>query len=606
LKALGHLNKYFYKYRVRLILGLLFVTASNLFAVFPAQSVRIAIDLVEENLVTYKLYAGTGLQPDVYRQVGFIVLYFAALVMIFALIKGFFMYLMRQTLIVMSRHIEFDLKNEIFNHYQQLSLSFYRKNNTGDLMARISEDVSRVRMYIGPAIMYAMNLAVTIILVVWAMFAVNVKLSILVLLPLPVLSYTIFRVNTLINKRGDAIQAQLSTLTSFVQEAFSGIRVMKAFAVEKDSRMDFEKETDEYYNRSMALARVDAMFFPLMVFLTGLSTLITIAVGGMMVINGEITIGNVAEFVLYVNLLVWPVTSLGWTSSLVQRAAASQQRINEFLRTEPEIVSTVHDPFVFSHSITFENVSFRYEGKTAYALDHISFSVKKGETLAILGATGSGKSTIVQLLLRMMDVQQGRILIDGKDIRTINLQSFREQAGYAPQDVFLFSDTIAGNISFGLTGTEENIADRIVRAADDAVLSGNIKDFPAGYETVVGERGITLSGGQKQRVSIARALIRNPELLIFDDCLSAVDTGTEAAILRNLRRIMKGKTAMIISHRVSTVKDADQIIVLDNGRIEESGTHTSLVEKGGRYAGLYQSQLLEEMRQNGTESERDS
>lgn len=606
MKALKHLNKYFYKYRVRLILGLLFVTASNLFAVFPAQSVRIAIDLVQENLTTYKLYAGTKLQDDVYRQVGFIVLYFAGLVLAFALIKGFFMYLMRQTLIVMSRHIEFDLKNEIFDHYQQLSLSFYRKNNTGDLMARISEDVGRVRMYVGPAVMYAMNLVVTIILVLWAMFSVNVKLSIYVLLPLPVLSYAIFKVNTIINRRGDAIQAQLSTLTSFVQEAFSGMRVMKAFAVEDDSRKDFEDETTEYYKRSMALAKVDAMFFPLMVFLTGLSTLITIAVGGMFVINGEITIGNVAEFVLYVNLLVWPVTSLGFTSSLVQRAAASQQRINEFLETRPEIISPESETFQFNHSIRFDHVSFTYEGKTVHALKDISFTVNKGQTLAILGSTGSGKSTIVQLLLRMMDVQEGKILIDGKDLRTVNIKTFKEKTGYAPQDVFLFSDTIANNIAFGFTGEEQDITKRIKQAAADAALADTIADFPQGYETVVGERGITLSGGQKQRVSIARALIKNPDLLLFDDCLSAVDTKTESEILRNLRRIMVDKTALIISHRVSTVKDADHIIVLDHGMITEAGTHQQLLDKGERYAELYQSQLLEEMNNDLPDSERNN
>lgn len=606
MKALKHLNKYFYKYRVRFILGLLFVTASNLFAVFPAQSVRIAIDLVQENLTTYKLYAGTGLQEEVYKRVGFIILYFSGLVLLFALIKGFFMYLMRQTLIVMSRHVEFDLKNEIFDHYQQLPMSFYRRNNTGDLMARISEDVGRVRMYIGPAVMYAMNLAVTIILVVWAMFSVNVKLSVLVLLPLPVLSYAIFKVNTVINRRGDAIQSQLSTLTSFVQEAFSGMRVMKAFAVEDDSRKDFEKETEEYYQRSMALAKVDAMFFPLMVFLTGLSTLITIAIGGMLVINGEITIGNVAEFILYVNMLVWPVTSLGFTSSLVQRAAASQQRINEFLETKPDIIASDKEPFHFNQSVQFDNVSFRYEGKAAYALKNVSFTVHKGETMAILGSTGSGKSTIVQLLLRMMDVEEGRILIDGKDLRTINIKAFKEQTGYAPQDVFLFSDTIANNIAFGLNGNEENLKQRIETAAADAALSGNIKDFPNGFETVVGERGITLSGGQKQRVSIARALIKNPELLLFDDCLSAVDTKTESEILRNLKRIMNDKTAIIISHRVSTVKDADHIIVLDDGMITESGTHQQLLDKEGRYAQLYQSQLVEEMEGDEADSERDN
>ncbi|MES2558927.1 MAG: ABC transporter ATP-binding protein [Bacteroidota bacterium] len=594
MKALKHLNKYFYKYRLRFVLGILFVTASNLFAVFPAQSVRIAIDLVQENLATYKLYSDTSLQSMVYKQVGVIIIYFALLVMVFALIKGFFMYLMRQTLIVMSRHVEYDLKNEIFNHYQNLPLSFYRKNNTGDLMARISEDVGRVRMYIGPAVMYMINLTVTIILVVWAMFTVNVKLSIIVLLPLPILSYAIFKVNTTINKRSDAIQSQLSTLTSFVQEAFSGIRVMKAFAVENDSRADFEVETEKYYQRSMSLAKVDAMFFPLMVFLTGMSTLLTIGIGGMMVINGEITIGNIAEFVLYVNLLTWPVASLGFTSSLIQRAAASQQRINEFLQTQPEIVSERDETFSFGDEIVFNNVSYTYEGKTIPALNHVSFTIKKGETLAILGSTGSGKTTIVQLLLRMMDITEGAITIDGKPLKSIDIRKFKQQIGYAPQDVFMFSDTIASNISFGLASDTPELTRLIREASDNAALTEAINDFPEGVETVVGERGITLSGGQKQRVSIARALIKDPELLILDDCLSAVDTKTEAEILNNLKIIMKKKTAVIISHRVSSVKDADYIIVLDGGKITEEGSHSNLLQKGTQYFELYQRQLSDE------------
>lgn len=565
-----------------------------MFAVFPAQSVRIAIDLVQENLATYKLYAGTSLQMVVYKQVGSIIIYFALLVMAFALIKGFFMYLMRQTLIVMSRHVEYDLKNEIFNHYQNLPLSFYRKNNTGDLMSRISEDVGRVRMYIGPAVMYIINLTVTIILVLWAMFSVNVKLSIIVLLPLPILSFAIFKVNTIINRRSDAIQSQLSTLTSFVQEAFSGVRVMKAFAVEDDSRLDFEKATEEYYQRSMSLAKVDAMFFPLMVFLTGMSTLLTIGVGGLMVINGEITIGNVAEFVLYVNLLTWPVASLGFTSSLIQRAAASQQRINEFLQTQPDIASVKDDSFAFEHEITFKNVSYTYEGKTIPALSNLSFVVPKGKTLAILGSTGSGKTTIVQLLLRMMDVTNGQILIDGKELKYIDIRKFKAQVGYAPQDVFMFSDTIAHNISFGLASDTPELSSRIQKAAKNAALTEAIDDFQQGFETVVGERGITLSGGQKQRVSIARALIKDPEVLILDDCLSAVDTKTESEILNNLKKLTIKKTAIIISHRVSSVKDADYIIVLDAGMIVEEGTHQSLLHDGKRYFELYQRQMTDD------------
>jgi ATP-binding cassette subfamily B protein len=576
------------------VLGLVFVTASNLFAVFPAQSVRMAIDLLQENLATYKLYVGTPLQDGVYKEVGWIILYFAGLVTFFALVKGFFMYLMRQTLIVMSRQVEYDLKNEIFNHYQQLPLAFYRKNNTGDLMARISEDVGRVRMYIGPAIMYMMNLSVTIILVVWAMFSVNVKLSVMVLLPLPLLSYAIFRVNTVINKRSDAIQSQLSRLTSFVQEAFSGIRVIKAFGVEKDSQEDFYAETNEYYNKSMSLARVDAMFFPLMVFLTGMSTLLTIAIGGGMVINGEITIGNIAEFIMYVNILVWPVTSLGYTSSLIQRAAASQNRINEFLQTQPDIVSSHDQDFVFRDEIRFENVSYCYDGKTQNALSNLSFAIPKGKTVAIIGATGSGKTTIVQLILRMMDISSGKITVDGQPLDTLNLHAYKAKIGYAPQDVFMFSDTIANNIAFGLTDDVQALDQRISDAAYNAALSETISDFSQGLQTVVGERGITLSGGQKQRVSIARAIIKEPEILLFDDCLSAVDTKTEAFILQQFRKILKDKTVIMISHRVSTVKDADMIIVLNEGTIIESGTHTELIQKRGQYAELYEKQLMEE------------
>ncbi len=597
MKALKHLNKYFYKYRLRFVFGLLFVTASNLFAVFPAQSVRMAIDLVIENISTYQLYKGSELNAEVYSRVGFVIIYFALLITLFAIIKGFFMYLMRQTLIVMSRHVEFDLKNEIFDHYQQLPQSFYRKNNTGDLMARISEDVSRVRMYIGPAVMYLMNLSVTIILVVWAMFSVNVTLSVLVLLPLPILSYTIFKVNNIINKRSDAIQTQLSKLTSFVQEAFSGIRVIKAFAVEQHSRKEFKEETSNYYDLSMNLAKVDATFFPLMVFLTGMSTLLTISIGGWMVIRGEITIGNIAEFVIYVNMLTWPVTSLGWTSSLIQRAAVSQQRINEFLQTQPDIVNTTEAQMSFDKEIRFENVSYMYEGKTINALSQINLVIPKGKVLAVLGTTGSGKTTLVQLLLRMMDVSEGAITVDGVNVKQLNMRDFKSRIGYAPQDVFMFSDTIANNINFGMGATTVNLEGKMKEASRRAALLESIQEFPKGFDTLVGERGITLSGGQKQRVSIARALVKEPELLILDDCLSAVDTKTESEILGHLKQVLKDKTAIIISHRVSTVKDADQIVVLDDGKIAEQGSHSELLEAGGAYASLYYSQLKEERKE---------
>ena len=595
MKSLKHLNKYFYRYRYRLILGMLFVIISNLFSAFPAKAVSLAIDLLLDNLKTYKLFESTNLQDAVSLNVTKVVLFFAVLIIAFALIRGFFMFLMRQSIIVMSRLIEYDLKNEVFYHYQLLSPSFYRKNNTGDLMARISEDVSRVRMYIGPAIMYFTNLTATFLVIIPIMFSVHAKLAILVLLPLPILSYAIFRINNTINKRSDAIQNQLSKLTGFAQETFSGIRVIKAFGAEANFRSDFEKEVNEYQKRSMSLAKVDATFFPLMLFLTGLSTLITVFIGGIFVLRGEITIGNITEFVIYVNLLTWPVASLGWTSSLVQRAAASQERLNEFLHTQPEIVNPSNTPFRFQKQIELKDVYFRYEGKNDFALRDINLTLQKGKTLAILGTTGSGKSTLVQLLLRTMDITNGSICVDGKNIKEINLIDYKLHIGYAPQDVFLFSDSIANNIAFGVSQLAPDLNAKVETAAKQAALLSSIQEFPEGMNTMIGERGVTLSGGQKQRVSIARALIKNPDLLIFDDCFSAVDTKTESEILINLKQLMRNKTVVIISHRVSTVKDADHIILLNQGEIIEQGTHDALLLLNGSYTDLYQSQLLEEI-----------
>ncbi len=574
---------------------MLFVIISNLFSAFPAKAVSLAIDLLLDNLNTYKLFESTNLQNAVSLNVTKVVLFFAVLIIVFALIRGFFMFLMRQSIIVMSRLIEYDLKNEVFNHYQLLSPSFYRKNNTGDLMARISEDVSRVRMYIGPAIMYFTNLTATFLVIIPIMFTVHAKLAMLVLLPLPVLSYAIFRINNTINKRSDAIQNQLSKLTGFAQETFSGIRVIKAFGAEANFRSDFEKEVNEYQKRSMSLAKVDATFFPLMLFLTGLSTLITVFIGGIFVLRGEITIGNITEFVIYVNLLTWPVASLGWTSSLVQRAAASQERLNEFLHTQPEIVNPSNFPFHFQKQIELKDVDFRYEGKNDFALRGINLLLQKGKTLAVLGTTGSGKSTLVQLLLRTMDVTNGSISIDGINIKEINLNDYKSHIGYAPQDVFLFSDSIANNIAFGVSQLEPDLNAKVETAAKQAALLSSIQEFPEGMNTMIGERGVTLSGGQKQRVSIARALIKNPDLLIFDDCFSAVDTKTESEILINLKQLMHNKTVVIISHRVSTVKDADHIILLNQGKIIEQGTHDALLLLNGNYKDLYQSQLLEDI-----------
>ena len=598
MKSLKHLNKYFYKYRYRLVVGMLFVIISNLFSAIPAKAVGLAIDLLIDNLSTYKFFKFTSLNVDVVANIAQVVLIFSALVILFALIRGFFMFLMRQSIIVMSRLIEYDLKNEVFTHYLQLSPAFYRKNNTGDLMARISEDVSRVRMYIGPAVMYFTNLTATFLVVIPIMFAVHAKLALVVLLPLPILSYAIFKINNTINKRSDAIQSQLSEITSFAQETYSGIRVIKAFGAEANFRADFERESNEYKKRSMDLAKVDATFFPLMLFLTGLSSLITVFLGGIFVLRGEITLGNITEFVIYVNLLTWPVASLGWTSSLVQRAAASQERLNEFLHTKPEITNPSPQPFTFNDTIEFKQVNFKYEGKTEYALKNINIKLQKGRTLAVLGTTGSGKTTLVQLLLRVMDVTEGQILIDGKNLTEINLHDYKKHIGYAPQDVFLFSDTIANNISFGVELVDADLTEKVNTAAQQAALLSSIKEFPDGMKTMIGERGVTLSGGQKQRVSIARALIKNPDILLFDDCLSAVDTKTEAEILSNLKQIMIGKTAIIVSHRVSTVKDADHILVLDNGVIEEEGTHQQLMALNKRYHELYTSQMLEDLNKN--------
>jgi ATP-binding cassette subfamily B protein len=595
LKSLKHLHKYFIKYKIRLFWGVLFVAASNLFAIFPAQLVRKSIDLIKsqlEKLVQAKHNAGVKLEIE--NELGEAILYFTFLVISFAIIRGLFMYFMRQTIIVMSRKIEYDLKNEIFNHYQQLDQTFYRNNRIGDLMSRISEDVSRVRMYVGPALMYSINLVITIILVLVVMFAVNTRLTWLVIAPLPILSYAIYKINNLINTRSDAIQEQLSGLTSFVQEAFSGIRVIKAFATEENNSLAFEKQTQIYREKQMHLAQVDAFFFPLMVFLTGLSSLLTIYIGGIEVIAGRATLGNIAEFIIYVNILIWPVTSLGYTSSLIQRAAASQARINDFLNTKPSLNFHPESDCIFEEAIQFKEVSYTYPGKEIPAIASISFTLKKGSNLAILGTTGAGKSTLIQLLLRIFDPTAGEILIDGKNLNGLNLKKWKDQIGYVPQDVFLFSDTIENNIAFGAQASDPQLNEKIKLAVQQASLEDAITGFKDGLKTRVGERGITLSGGQKQRVAIARAFIKNPSLLILDDCLSALDTQTESDILEKLQQLKKGKTSLIISHRVSSVKDADRILVLHSGKIIEEGTHEDLMKLNGSYSEIYHKQILEQ------------
>jgi len=576
--------------------GVIFVTISNLFGILPAKVIRYALDETQALINWYRLTKEFLAGGEIFSVITFNLLVFVGLVLILALLKGLFMFFMRQTIIVVSRYVEYDLKNDIYRHYQELDYHFYASNNTGDLMNRISEDVSRVRMYVGPAIMYTVNMVVMFILVIYAMAQVNVKLTLYTLLPLPILSAIIYYVHDIINKKSEKVQEHLSGLSTFVQEAFSGIRVLKSFSRESYNHEAFRTHSDAYKQVSMDLVKVNALFHPALLILVGLSTIITIYVGGLEVMNGSITVGNIAEFIIYVNMLTWPVASLGWVVSIVQRAAASQQRINEFLYTKPNIVSGSNQPVIVKGGITFRDVSFSYPNSTVKAVDNLNFSIPAGHSLAIIGRTGSGKSTIANLTMRLLDPTSGQILIDGTDLKNLNLGSFRSQTGYVAQEVFLFSDTIANNIAFGLNKEipEREREQRILKAASDAAILGNIMEFPARFETRVGERGITLSGGQKQRISIARAIIRNPSILVFDDCLSAVDTRTEEEILNNLKVLMKGKTTLIISHRISSVRNAAHILVLDNGSIVEQGTHADLLMRKGLYALMNDKQSMEQ------------
>ncbi len=590
MKALSYLNKYFFKYKWYLIWGTVFTVASNLFGIFPAQLVRYALDLVRETLDLYYLYDKSPLQASLYDVFAVSLLLFGMLTLVLALLKGFFLFLVRQTLIVMSRHIEYELKNDIYNHYQTLPLSFYRQHNTGDLMARISEDVSKVRMYVGPSIMYGLNLIVLFILVITYMVSINARLSLYVLLPLPILSVAIYIVNSIIIQRSEEIQRSLSRLSTYVQEAFSGIRVLKSFVQEGNSAAKFELESDEYRSKSLGLTRVDALFFPIVAILVGLSNVLVVYVGGQEIMAGRLTAGNITEFILYVNMLTWPVMALGWTTSQTQRAAASQERINEFLAIKTDIVSEKNLQRPVVGDIEFKNVRFVYPDSGIVAIENFSMHVKAGETVAILGTTGSGKSTLANLLTRMYDVTSGEIRIDGVPLKDYNLTGIREQMGYVPQDVFLFSDTISNNVRFGKPDMPQS---RVEQAVRDADLYQNVIDFPEGFDTRVGERGVTLSGGQKQRLSIARAIARDPKILILDDCLSAVDTNTENIILNNLRRIMANRTSVVISHRVSSAKLADHIIMLDEGELVEQGTHDALMAGNGAYRELYEKQQFQ-------------
>jgi ATP-binding cassette subfamily B protein len=564
---------------------------TNVFQILPAQLVRHALDLVVENVNLYKSFSGFELQTVIRESFAGSIFFYAVIILGLALTRGFFLFLVRQTIIVMSRLVEYDLKNEVFAHYESLPLSFYRRNNTGDLMNRISEDVSRVRMYLGPSIMYGLNLVILFLMLIPFMFSISVELTLYALAPLPLLSFSIYYVNNIINKRSEEIQKSQSGLSTFVQEAFSGIRVIKSFVRESDSVSLFTSASDEYKVRSLKLTRVNALFFPLIMALIGMSNILVIYMGGKLVIEGAITYGIIAEFILYVNMLTWPVTALGWVTSIAQRAAASQKRINEFLNEKNDILSEQNLELEISGAIEFDKVSFTYPESGILAINKLSFTVGKGESLAIIGTTGSGKSTIANLICRMFDAGSGQIKIDDLPIEAYRPENLRSQIGYVPQDVFLFSDSIRNNIAFGSKDIEE---EKVIQAAKDADLFDNVMEFPDQFETVLGERGITLSGGQKQRVSIARAIAREPKILILDDALSAVDTKTEHIILNSMKKIMKGRTSIIISHRVSSAKLANKIVVLDEGKVVEEGTHDGLIDKRGAYYALYEKQLMME------------
>ena len=581
MKELQYLNKYFVKYKYNFLLGIIITIIAQIFSLFTPKLTGKCFEVIEQ-AISHKLTAETAknlLTENILYIIGY------------TLIAGVLTFLMRQTLIVMSRHVEFDLKNEVFKQYENLSQNFYKQNRTGDLMNRISEDVGRVRMYVGPAVMYTINTLIRFTTVIIYMYNASPRLTLYTLLPLPILSFIIFKLSTEINIRSTVFQKNLSTISSYTQEIFSGIRVVKAYSKEKEQENNLEELAIQSKEKSMSLARVQSLFGPLMIALIGVSNLVVIYFGGMMYINGDIkSIGTIAEFILYVNMLTWPVASIGWVSSLVQEAAASQKRINEFLKIEPEIKNENPNHSVINGAIAFENVSYTYDDTNINALKNVSFTINKGETLAILGKTGSGKSTILSLITRMYDIENGSIKIDGETISKLNLNDLRNSIGIVPQDAFLFSDSIKNNIKFG----NENATDEeVVNAAKKSVVHDNIIQFNKKYETILGERGITLSGGQKQRVSIARAIIKNPQILLFDDCLSAVDTETEEQILNNLLDISRDKTTIIISHRVSSAKNADKIIVLDDGLILQQGTHNQLVNKEGYYKELYYKQLSE-------------
>ena len=591
MKELAKINAYLWKYKWRLFLGVLFVAAQNYFRILIPPQFRKALDSAMASLESYRLTTDVAERESIVQAVSQDLMYYALFVIGFALIMGIFMFMMRQTVIVVSRLIEYDLRKDIFQHYEELDSSFYGKNTTGDMMSRITEDVSKVRMYLGPGILYFLNLITLFVLAIYYMYNVNPTLTLYALAPMPFLSVSIYVVSAYMHRRSEKIQVQLAKLTTIAQEVFSGIRVIKSYVKESQFQKYFQKETDTYKVISMDLARVNALFHPLMLLLVSGSILLVVLVGGVEVSKGNITNGNIAEFIIYVNMLTWPFTAIGWIVSIVQQAEASQKRINHFLNTKPTITNNNSEITGISGDIEFQNVSFEYSGSGIEALKNVSFKVKRGEKLGIIGRTASGKTTIANLLLRMHNVTSGKILVGGKDIMELNLNELRRNIGYVPQDSFLFSDTITNNVSFGkATATDEEI-NAITKSA---AVYEDIMDLPKKFQTVMGERGVTLSGGQKQRISIARALIKNPEIIILDDCLSAVDTTTEQLILGHLNNELKNKTALIITHRIYKHLTFDKIIVLDEGRLVEYGNPEELIKSGGFYHDLLQKQQYEE------------
>ena len=616
MKYLKVLNTFFWKYRWRFLFGILFILLSNYFRILAPQVTGFVMDTVQlaihqvkhpetftklQHEMEIKEHRFDPLVKAITAQIGAHhfdlskkVLICGLTLLILALLGGFFMFLMRQTIIVMSRLIEYDQKNMIYKHYQQLDLMFYKMHRTGDLMNRISEDVSRVRMYTGPALMYFINLAATISLCIYFMMKTQAVLTLYVLAPLPILAFTIYKVNMKIHKKSENIQGLLSDLTTQAQETYSGIRVIKSFVQEKAMNAFFFKSSEGYRENAIDLSKMESMYFPSMAFLIGLSTLLTIMMGGVYAIQGNegITVGTITEFVMYVNMLTFPVSAIGWTASMIQRAAASQKRINEFMEMVPAVQSPEDAKDIsLEGNIIFENVNYQYPNTGIQALKNFNLQLKKGEKVVIVGHTGSGKTTLAQLLLRFMDPDTGNILLDGKTLKSLSVQDIRGQMSYVPQDVFLFSDTVKNNIAFGLI--EEVTDELVVNAARSASIDAEIQSFENGYETMIGERGVTLSGGQKQRISIARGLIKNPQIVILDDCLSAVDAKTEQTILQQLHTYLSNKTAIVITHRIFSLIAFDRIIVMENGSIIEEGTHDFLISQNGTYKALYDQQMKE-------------